>query len=129
MSVLGAGNGSPKRPIDLENLGNMVKERSGRFTVSFRSMIMSSGYTDAMLAVSGTTFAFAPLANFLSQHFAARNPSIAFTHIHPGVVKTSALRVDFDGIFTPLSWLLNLILPLFAVSQVRAACGIFHLWD
>jgi hypothetical protein len=51
MSVLGAGLGSPKRPIDLENLGNTVKPRNGRFSVAMRSMIMSSGYTDAMLAV------------------------------------------------------------------------------
>jgi hypothetical protein len=53
------------------------------------------------------------------QHFAAQNPHIAFTHIHPGVVRTSGLRIDLDGLFTPLTWLINLILPWIAVSQVR----------
>ncbi|KAJ7793323.1 hypothetical protein B0H14DRAFT_3560781 [Mycena olivaceomarginata] len=106
MSVLGAGLGSPKRPIDLENLGNTVKPRNGRFSVAMRSMIMSSGYTDAMLA-----------------HFATQNPDIAFTHIHPGIVNTNALRstADFDGLLTPLSWILNFILPFFAVSQDECA--------
>ncbi|KAF8201878.1 hypothetical protein K438DRAFT_2015331 [Mycena galopus ATCC 62051] len=106
MSVLGAGRGSPKRPIDLENLGNTVKPREGRFGVSMRSMIMSSGYTDAMLA-----------------HFATQNPNVAFTHIHPGIVRTSALRstADFDGLLTPLAWILNFILPFFAVSQDECA--------
>ncbi|KAJ7236875.1 hypothetical protein B0H12DRAFT_122886 [Mycena haematopus] len=106
MSVLGAGLGSPKRPIDLENLGNTVKPRKGRFTVAMRSSIMSSGYTDAMLA-----------------HFATQNPGIAFTHIHPGIVRTNGLRAvaDFDGLLTPLSWILNFILPFFAVSQDECA--------
>ncbi|KAJ7110526.1 hypothetical protein C8R44DRAFT_800184 [Mycena epipterygia] len=104
MSVLGAGRGSPKRPIDLDNLGNTVKERAGRFTVALRSMIMTSNYTDAMLA-----------------HFAARNPGIAFTHIHPGIVNTSSLGADFDGLLTPLSWLLNWILPWLSVSQDACA--------
>ncbi|KAJ7438307.1 hypothetical protein B0H11DRAFT_2039526 [Mycena galericulata] len=104
MSVLGAGLGSPKRPIDLDNLGNTVKERAGRFKVAMRSMIVSSGYTDAMLA-----------------HFATRYPGIAFTHIHPGIVHTSALHADFDGLLTPLSWLLNWILPFFSVTQDAAA--------
>ncbi|KAJ7765996.1 hypothetical protein B0H14DRAFT_2403000 [Mycena olivaceomarginata] len=106
MSVLGAGLGSPKRPIDLENLGNTVKPRNGRFSVAMRSMIMSSGYTDAMLA-----------------HFATQNPDIAFTHIHPGIVNTNALRstADFDGLLMPLSWILNFILPFFAVSQDECA--------
>ncbi|KAF7342181.1 hypothetical protein MVEN_01805900 [Mycena venus] len=104
MSVLGAGRGNPKRPIDLENLGNTVKPREGRFTVALRSMIMSSGYTDAMLA-----------------HFAAQNPGIAFTHIHPGIVRTNGLPVDFDGLLTPLRWILNFILPFLAVSQDECA--------
>ncbi|KAJ7671375.1 hypothetical protein DFH06DRAFT_1320161 [Mycena polygramma] len=104
MSVLAAGLGSPKRPIDLDNLGNTVKPREGRVKVAFRSMMASSGYTDAMLA-----------------HFAAQNPGIAFTHIHPGVVKTSALRLDLDGFLKPLAWILNPIMPLFAVSQDECA--------
>ncbi|KAJ7661147.1 hypothetical protein B0H17DRAFT_1094581 [Mycena rosella] len=104
MSVLGAGRGSPKRPLDLENLGNQVKPRVGRFTVALRSIIMSSGYTDAMLA-----------------HFAARNPDIAFTHIHPGIVRTPTQRVDFDGLLTPLSWVINFILPFLGVSQDQCA--------
>ncbi|KAJ7778888.1 NAD-P-binding protein [Mycena olivaceomarginata] len=97
---------NPKRPIDLENLGNTVKPRNGRFSVAMRSMIMSSGYTDAMLA-----------------HFATQNPDIAFTHIHPGIVNTNALRstADFDGLLTPLSWILNFILPFFAVFQDECA--------
>ncbi|KAJ7642591.1 hypothetical protein DFH06DRAFT_1427175 [Mycena polygramma] len=104
MSVLAAGLGSPKRPIDLDNLGNTVKPREGRVGVAFRSMMASLGYTDAMLA-----------------HFAAQNPDIAFTHIHPGVVKTSALRLDLDGLLKPLALILNPIMPLFAVSQAECA--------
>ncbi|KAJ7023493.1 hypothetical protein C8F04DRAFT_1304905 [Mycena alexandri] len=64
--VLGVGRGSPKRPIDLDNLGNTVKPRVGDFKVALRSIIASSGYTDTMLT-----------------HSAAQNPGIAFTHIHP----------------------------------------------
>ncbi|KAJ7203545.1 hypothetical protein GGX14DRAFT_461446 [Mycena pura] len=109
MSVLGAGRGTPSRPLDLANLGNTVKPRTGRFTVALRSMITSSGYTDAMLA-----------------HFAAQNPGIAFTHIHPGVVRTPGLHVDFDGLLTPLSWLLNWLVPLFAVSQDECAEHMLH---
>ncbi|KAJ6481941.1 hypothetical protein C8R45DRAFT_1076071 [Mycena sanguinolenta] len=106
MSVLGAGRGSPKRPIDLENLGNTIKPRSSRFSVAFRSLIMASGYTDAMLG-----------------HFATQNPLIAFTHIHPGIVRTDALRsaANLGGLLTPLSWILNFILPFFAVSQDESA--------
>ncbi|KAF8201864.1 hypothetical protein K438DRAFT_2015323 [Mycena galopus ATCC 62051] len=106
MSVLGAGMGSPKRSIDFENLGNTAKPREGRFGVAIRSMMMSWGYTDAMLA-----------------YFATQNPNIAFTHIHPGAVRTSGLQTaaDFDGLLTPLSWILNFILPFFAVSQDECA--------
>ncbi|KAJ6628230.1 hypothetical protein B0H10DRAFT_1905153 [Mycena sp. CBHHK59/15] len=102
MSVLGAGRGSPERPIDLDNLGN-TKNRTGRIGTAMRSIVASSGYTDAMMA-----------------HFAARNPEIAFTHIHPGVVRTS-FRADFDGLLTPLSWLINFILPFIAISQNECA--------
>ncbi|KAJ7481378.1 NAD-P-binding protein [Mycena galericulata] len=104
MTVLSGGQGTPSRPIDLDNLGNTVKPRIGRFRVSFRGMMQSSNYTDVMIA-----------------HFATHHPAIAFTHIHPGVVKTSALRVDFDGILTPLTWFLNWLFPLLAVSQDEAA--------
>ncbi|KAJ7899735.1 NAD-P-binding protein [Mycena leptocephala] len=106
MSVLGAGRGSPKQPIDLDNLGNTVNPREGRFSVAMRSMIASWGYTDAKLA-----------------YFASQNPDIAFTHIYPGAVRTPGLRsfADFDGLLTPLSWVLNFIVPLFAVSQETAA--------
>ncbi|KAF7325277.1 hypothetical protein MVEN_02639500 [Mycena venus] len=94
------------KPIDLDNLGNTVKPREGRFFVAIRSMIASWGYTDAKLA-----------------YFASQNPNIAFTHINPGAVRTPGLRsfADFDGLLTPLSWILNFIVPLFAVSQETAA--------
>ncbi|KAJ7084620.1 NAD-P-binding protein [Mycena belliarum] len=120
MSVLGAGRGSPKRPLDLANLGNTVKPRAGRFAVANRSMIMSSDYTDAMLAVR-TLQPGLSVFNSRLQHFAARNPGIAFTHISPGVVRTATLAhvADFEGLLTPLSWLINWLLPFFAVSQVR----------
>ncbi|KAJ7141756.1 NAD-P-binding protein [Mycena crocata] len=104
MSVLGAGRGSPKRPIDLDNLGNTVKERVGRFSVAMRGMVMSSDYTDAMMA-----------------HLASQNPNIAFTHIHPGFVRTPGQHVDFDGLLTPLSWILNFIIPRLSVPQEEAA--------
>ncbi|KAJ7691180.1 hypothetical protein B0H17DRAFT_852581, partial [Mycena rosella] len=98
--VISMLSGGMSRPIDLANLGNTVKPRNGRFRVSLRGMIMSSYYTDAMLA-----------------HFAAESPGIAFTHIRLGVVKTSALRVEFDGLL--LSWLLTWISWRMAVSQMR----------
>ncbi|KAJ7133191.1 hypothetical protein C8R44DRAFT_663819 [Mycena epipterygia] len=102
MSVLGAGSG---RPIDLDNLGNTVQARTGiRLRAALRSFFMSLSYTDAMIA-----------------HLASLHPLLAFTHIHPGVVRTSALKVDFDGLFTPLSWFLNWLLPLFAVPQDECA--------
>ncbi|KAJ7133187.1 hypothetical protein C8R44DRAFT_977462 [Mycena epipterygia] len=102
MSVLGAGSG---RPIDLDNLGNTVQARTGiRLRVALRSMIMSWGYTDAMIA-----------------HLASLHPFLAFTHIHPGVVRTPTLKVDFDGLLTPLSWFLNWLFPLLAVSQDECA--------
>ncbi|KAJ7761799.1 hypothetical protein B0H16DRAFT_1530578 [Mycena metata] len=104
MCVLGAGRGSPKRPIDLHNLGNTVKPRVGNFKVAMRSMIASSGYTDAMLA-----------------YFAAQNPGIAFTHIHPGIVRTPTMGADFGGLLTPVSWLINLILRFIAVPQEECA--------
>ncbi|KAK7042147.1 hypothetical protein R3P38DRAFT_306465 [Favolaschia claudopus] len=106
MSVLGAGRGNPKKPADLENLGNMTKPREGRFAVALRSLIMSSNYTDAMFA-----------------YFAAQNPGIAFIHIHPGAVRTSAHQAstDFDGLLTPLGWILRLILPWISVSQDECA--------
>ncbi|KAJ7160397.1 hypothetical protein C8R46DRAFT_956569 [Mycena filopes] len=105
INVLGAGRGSPKRPIDLDNFGNTVKPRVGGFSVALRSMIASSGYTDAMLA-----------------HFAAQNPAIAFTHIHPGIVRTPNMGADFGGFFgTPFSWLINTILRAIAVSQDECA--------
>ncbi|KAJ7022555.1 hypothetical protein C8F04DRAFT_1223860 [Mycena alexandri] len=104
LCVLGAGRGSPKRPIDLNNLGNTVNPRAGGFTVALRSMIASSGYTDAMLA-----------------HFAAQNPGIAFTHIHPGVVRTPTMGADFSGLLTPVSWLINFILHFIAVPQEECA--------
>ncbi|KAF7297651.1 hypothetical protein MKEN_01388200 [Mycena kentingensis (nom. inval.)] len=103
MSVLGAGLGTPKRALDLDNLGNTIKPRDGRVSVAMRSMVMSSGYTDAMLAPA--------------QHFASQNPDIAFTHIHPGIVNTAGMRasVDLDGVLAPLAWLINCILPWLAV--------------
>ncbi|KAJ7691167.1 hypothetical protein B0H17DRAFT_1201269 [Mycena rosella] len=98
-----------RRPIDFANLGNIVKPRNGRFHVSLRGMIMSSYYTDAMLAW------YCPVVPALCR----REPGhrIALMHIHPGVVKTSALRVDFYGLLTPLSRLLTWISWRMAVSQ------------
>ncbi|KAF7289746.1 hypothetical protein MIND_01348200 [Mycena indigotica] len=106
MSVLGAGRGSPSRPIELHNLGNTVTARVGRLGVAMRGLIMSSNYTDAMMG-----------------YFASRNPTIAFTHIHPGIVSTPGMRnaVDFDGILTPITWILNWVLPWFAVSPAVCA--------
>ncbi|KAJ7050351.1 hypothetical protein C8F01DRAFT_1264228 [Mycena amicta] len=106
MSVLGAGFGKPSRPLDLTNLGNTVTPRLGRIRVAMRGMMMSWGYTDAMLA-----------------YFASQNPKITFTHIHPGAVSTPGSRsaVDFDGLLTPLAWIINWITPWFAVSPAVCA--------
>nr|GAT56138.1 predicted protein [Mycena chlorophos] len=107
MSVLGAGKGTPSRPLDLKNLGNIVLPRTGSsMSVAMRGLTMSSGYTDAMMA-----------------HFASQNPTIAFTHTFPGVVNTPGLgeAVELGWFLRPLSWILGAVLPWIAVSPSVSA--------
>ncbi|KAJ7263901.1 hypothetical protein C8J57DRAFT_1333135 [Mycena rebaudengoi] len=103
MSVLGAGRGNPARPINLDDLGN-TKNRAGRFGTAMKSLVEGSGYTDAMLA-----------------HFASHHPTIAFTHIGPGVVRTSAHNTFFSGYLTPLSWILKFVLGFVAITPANCA--------
>ncbi|KAJ7085051.1 hypothetical protein C8R44DRAFT_893985 [Mycena epipterygia] len=53
--------------------------------------------------------------------FAAQNPDLAFTHINPGLVHTSAFHFEFRWLLVPLAWLVKCILLSFVISQDEAA--------
>ncbi|KIM79544.1 hypothetical protein PILCRDRAFT_823463 [Piloderma croceum F 1598] len=98
MSILGGGRASP---VDLNDLG-LEKARSKTFGFgAAKTAIQSPGYNDMMVV-----------------YFASKNPSIAFTHIFPGIVKTPALQtgLDFGWFFKPLTWILLAILGPFCVT-------------
>ncbi|KAF7328955.1 hypothetical protein MVEN_02525400 [Mycena venus] len=69
-----------------------------------KGMTYSPGYNDALVA-----------------HFASRNPGIAFTHIHPGFVKTSGLHSDAGWLLAPISWLYELVMIFVAVRPELCA--------
>ncbi|KAJ7694326.1 hypothetical protein B0H17DRAFT_1199202 [Mycena rosella] len=71
---------------------------------ALKGMGYSPGLNDAMLA------------SFASQH-----PDIAFTHIHPGLVRESAFHIEFGWFLAPLAWLVQFTLSFFAISQEEAA--------
>ncbi|KAJ6611250.1 hypothetical protein B0H10DRAFT_2437590 [Mycena sp. CBHHK59/15] len=105
MSVLGAGFGFR---ISTDDSGldkaraSTIKPLSG-VMLSFaavQGMLLSPGYNDAMVA-----------------YFAAQNPEIAFTHIHPGLVNTSAVHLDFGWLLAPLAWFLQFIFLFRAISH------------
>ncbi|KAJ7443114.1 hypothetical protein FB451DRAFT_1343818 [Mycena latifolia] len=81
ISILGAGFG---HPIDTTDIG-LDKARS-RTIKPLKGMAYSPGLNDAMMA--------------MPQH-----PEIAFTHIHPGFVKTSAFDIRMGWLLAPLAWL------------------------
>jgi len=78
MSVLGAGTGGV---IDLDDLG--VKKRYNLYTAG----VAAATYNDLMI-----------------ESFAARQPDMAFTHIFPGLVRTTMMK--------PTHWALKPLYPL-----------------
>ncbi|KAJ7030716.1 hypothetical protein C8F04DRAFT_1005606 [Mycena alexandri] len=106
MTMLGAGLGAP---ISTDDIG-LDSARSKTITVlkgvmlsfaALKGMAYSPGYNDAMVA-----------------HFASQNPGIAFTHIHPGFVKTSGMHTDTGWLLAPISWLYELAMIFIAVRPV-----------
>ncbi|KAJ7176046.1 hypothetical protein C8R43DRAFT_1102113 [Mycena crocata] len=109
MTVLGAGYGYK---IDTDDIGLDKARRSTirplkGVMLSFaaaKGMLFSPGLNDAMMA-----------------SFAAQYPAIAFTHIHPGFVRTSAFHFNFGWLLAPLAWLVKFTLSFVAISQDDAA--------
>ncbi|KAJ6534521.1 hypothetical protein DFH09DRAFT_1369860 [Mycena vulgaris] len=60
-------------------------------------------------------------------YFASQNPSIAFTHILPGFVKTSGLHTDAGWLLAPLSWLYELMMVFLAVQPEVCAEYMLHV--
>ncbi|KAJ7288694.1 hypothetical protein C8J57DRAFT_1116253 [Mycena rebaudengoi] len=97
MSVLGAGMGVKIPPEDI----NLDQARHDTIRVlkgamlSFagvKATLYSAAYNDAMMV-----------------WFSAQHPSLSFTHIHPGFVKTGAYAdIWFGWLLSPLSGLLHL---------------------
>ncbi|KAJ7176994.1 hypothetical protein C8R46DRAFT_1077969, partial [Mycena filopes] len=118
MTMLGAGLGAP---ISTDDIG-LDKARSKTIdalrgvALSFaaaKGMGYSPGYNDAMVA-----------------YFASKNPDIAFTHIHPGFVKTSGLHSDAGWLLAPISWMYELVMIFAAVSpEVCAEYMLYALLD
>ncbi|KAJ6583499.1 hypothetical protein DFH09DRAFT_1029161 [Mycena vulgaris] len=109
MSILGAGFG---HAIDTNDIGldkarsKTIKSLKG-VMISFaalKGMSYSPGLNDAMMA-----------------SFAAQNPELAFTHIHPGFVRTSAFHFEFGWLLAPLAWLFEFVMLFFAIEQDEAA--------
>ncbi|KAF7341503.1 Oxidoreductase andH [Mycena venus] len=95
VAVLGAGRG-PK--VDLDNLG------------------LKEGYTGQAGTDAGVTY-----TDLMIEELAARNPTIAFTHTHPGLVKTSLF--DFPNVAVRL-----LVKPvLWLVAKSEADAREYHL--
>ncbi|KAJ7096963.1 hypothetical protein C8R44DRAFT_889551 [Mycena epipterygia] len=109
MSILGAGFGNA---INTDDIGldkaraKTIKPLKGAMLsfAAVKGMITSPGLNDAMMA-----------------WFASQNPDLAFTHIHPGLVRTSAFHFEFGWLLAPLAWLVQYILSWFAISQDEAA--------
>ncbi|KAJ7244886.1 hypothetical protein C8J57DRAFT_1141343 [Mycena rebaudengoi] len=118
MSVLGTGFGFKIRTDDM----NLDRARSN--TIGFlkgamisvsalKAMAYSAGYNDAMVAVSpfSSRHHAAHTASLLStnlneQWFASKHPELAFTHIHPGLVKTAHFPdIWFGWLLAPLWWI------------------------
>ncbi|KAJ7812403.1 hypothetical protein B0H14DRAFT_2857135 [Mycena olivaceomarginata] len=108
-TMLGAGLGVP---ISTDDIGldkaraQTIKALKG-VMVSFaaiKGMTYSPGYNDALVA-----------------YFASQNPGIAFTHIHPGFVKTSGLHSDAGWLLAPISWLYELVMLFVAVRPETCA--------
>ncbi|KAJ7461138.1 hypothetical protein FB451DRAFT_1140635 [Mycena latifolia] len=102
MTMLGAGLGMP---ISTDDIG-LDKARAQ--TIKLLKGVIP-GYNDALVA-----------------HFASQNPGIAFTHIHPGFVKTSGLHSGAGWLLSPLAWLYELVMVFLAVRPEVCAEYMLH---
>ncbi|KAJ6478695.1 NAD(P)-binding protein [Mycena vulgaris] len=114
MTILGAGLGMPICTDDIgldKARAQTIKPLKGVMLsiAAMKGMGYSPGYNDAMVA-----------------YFASQNPGIAFTHIHPGFVKTSGLHTDAGWLLAPLSWLYELMMVFLAVQPEVCAEYMLH---
>ncbi|KAJ7136338.1 hypothetical protein C8R43DRAFT_1238993 [Mycena crocata] len=114
MTMMGAGLGMPisTDDIGLDKARSQTIELLRGVMLSFaalKGMGASPGYNDAMVA-----------------HFASQNPGIAFTHIHPGFVKTSGLHTDVGWLLVPISWLYEFVMLFVAVRPEVCAEYMLH---
>jgi len=94
MTVLAPGKGGP---IDLNDLG------------------LKKGFTLYSAAVAAVTY-----NDLMIESFASKQPDMAFTHMHPGIVRTPAI-LPKHWIFKPLKpFLYGLIYP-FSISMSESA--------
>ncbi|KAJ6597953.1 hypothetical protein B0H10DRAFT_1924381 [Mycena sp. CBHHK59/15] len=120
MSVLGAGFNFPPPTEDLNNV--RARARSWKWlqgkgllpcVAALRGMYISGGLNDAMVV-----------------WFAAKYPQLAFTHIHPGMVRTpgsNAALADLGWLLAPLSFALRRLINFFvAVEQDTCAEWMLH---
>jgi hypothetical protein len=122
MSILGGGLSSK---VDLDDLG-LKKARSKRFGFGAgKAAFQSVGYNDLMTVVSISIPSLfdgsLTVASNFYQYFASTNPSLAFTHIFPGLVKTPALKdgLDFGWVLAPVKWIIVAILWRLGVTSVH----------
>jgi NAD(P)-dependent dehydrogenase (short-subunit alcohol dehydrogenase family) len=125
MSILAGGRSSR---VNLDDLG-LKKARSTTFGFAAgKAAIQSPGYNDLMMVVRIFILSLLQKILYLTlfclnfyQYFASKNPSIAFTHIYPGLVETPGLQIglDFGWVFAPLTWIILRIAGAFSVSPVR----------
>ncbi|KAJ7083480.1 hypothetical protein C8R44DRAFT_894524 [Mycena epipterygia] len=114
MSVLGAGFGAT---IATDDLG-LVKARAQTINIlrgsmlsvaALKGMIRGVAYNDGLVA-----------------YFATQHPQLAFTHIHPGQVKTTSFALDFGWLLKPLAFLVMRLKPFITVTQDECAQWMLH---
>ncbi|KAJ7726687.1 hypothetical protein DFH07DRAFT_758015 [Mycena maculata] len=100
MTVLGAGFGISIPTTDL----GLHEARRRSIKILQGGITRGVTYNDGLVA-----------------HFASLHPEIAFTHISPGQVRTIGGKIHLGWLFTPLTWLVNLLKTSIAVTQDECA--------
>ncbi|KAJ7046363.1 hypothetical protein C8F04DRAFT_1064078 [Mycena alexandri] len=114
MTVLGAGFGVKLASSDLglvEARRSSIKFLQGVVlsVAALKGMIRGVGYNDGLVA-----------------WFAAQHPNIAFTHIHPGQVRTPGAILEAGWLLSPLAWVITRLRHLITVSQDECAQYMLH---
>ncbi|KAJ7103702.1 hypothetical protein C8R43DRAFT_229885 [Mycena crocata] len=116
MTVLGAGFGAKIAKDDLglaDARRRTIKMLRGTMLsfAALKGMIRGVAYNDGLVA-----------------YFAAQNPQLAFTHIHPGQVntQTASAALDLGWLLAPLAWLATRLKSYLAVSQDECAQYMLH---